>query len=225
MALRRLQREGPYRVARGSADVQGWRVYDAAGEKLGVIAGLLFEPAALKVRFAIVACWGRQVALPVTDLELDEDARVALARGYDAARLAALPAYRDDVLASLGGHDEAEVIHPAAADEPTARAGRAHPFDVRYGLGEDEAEARVADRARPLAGHSSAVAPTAPNDGARVMIRRPLTSRPVTFMASEPTPEERRRARPSDEPRRADEGMPAETRRPYLPGAPRIEAD
>lgn len=199
MALLRLHKDGPYRVARGSADIRGWRVYDRAGEKLGEIAGLLFEPAALKVRFAIVELWDRQVAVPVADLDLDTDAQVVLAPGYDLPRLLALPRYSDEAIASYVARE--------ADDGPHGHARRAHPFDLLYGLTDEEDP--DADLDQPILGHASGVAPTAPID-----IRRSRREpEPVTFMASEPTPAERHRMRRAGE------------RRPYLPGAPRIEAE
>lgn len=212
MALRRLRRDGPYRVARGSADIRGWRVYDDAGEKLGVIGGLLYEPSALRVRFAIVDTWERQVAVPIADLDLDEDAKVVMARGYSDARLLKLPEYSDAAIEGMATVEDGEVRRPLADDEePRGRARRAHPFDLLYSLTDDDGTPDQLDQ--PVPGHTSGVAPLAPKDEARTLIRRELRHAPVTFMASEPTRSEQAQGRRSRE------------RRPYRADAPRIEAD
>jgi uncharacterized protein (TIGR02271 family) len=105
MTLKRLERSPNWDVADGDPDIRGWRVHDRTGGDLGRIEGLLFEDRTDRVVYAIVDAAGRNVLVPIGDLELDESGRRVTARGYDATRIAA-----------LGAYDEARFDDKAEAD-------------------------------------------------------------------------------------------------------------
>ncbi|MDB5099136.1 MAG: hypothetical protein JWM80_3557 [Cyanobacteria bacterium RYN_339] len=93
MALKRLDWNSHYHVAAGSTDVRGWHVVDMDHNAVGKVDGLLFDPVAKLVRYAIVAVTDHRVLVPIGQLEIDEAARQVIthAHGHDA--LLALPTY------------------------------------------------------------------------------------------------------------------------------------
>lgn len=97
MTLRRLERSADFQVAEGSSDIRGWPLYDGGGEKVGRIDGLLFDPDALEVRYAIADVWDhtgiRRVLVPVGQIQVNEEQRRVLTTTHDRAQLMALQEY------------------------------------------------------------------------------------------------------------------------------------
>lgn len=93
MALVRMVRGGRYRVAPGSQDIRGWRLFDQEGAPAGTVAGLLFDPDALRVRSAIVDTGTRRVVVPIGLIEARRGAREAVVRGHTVATLAMIAPY------------------------------------------------------------------------------------------------------------------------------------
>ena len=75
MALKRLDWNSRYHVAAGSPDVRGWHVVDMDHNATGKVDGLLFDPVAKLVRYAIVVVADRKVLLPIGQVDLDEGIR------------------------------------------------------------------------------------------------------------------------------------------------------
>lgn len=96
MALRRMVRGGRWRVAPGSPDIRGWRLFDVEGAKAGVVGGLLFDDDDRRVRQAIVDLWEKRVLVPVSLIDARPDRREAVIRGYTLGSLLALDPYRDE---------------------------------------------------------------------------------------------------------------------------------
>ncbi len=96
--LVRLSELPGHEVADEAQDIRGWPVVARAGESPGQVQDLVADPAALKVRYALVRLGdGGQdkepdcVLLPVGYLELDAERRRVLAPTLDAADVRALP--------------------------------------------------------------------------------------------------------------------------------------
>lgn len=96
MALKRLDWNSRYHVAAGSPDVRGWHVVDMDHSAVGKVDGLLFDPVAKLVRYAIVAVADRKVLLPIGQVELDEGARQVVTHSHGREALLALPAYHEE---------------------------------------------------------------------------------------------------------------------------------
>jgi len=93
MTLKRLENSPGWEVKDGDTDIRGWSVYDSTGAQIGKIDGLLFEDTTRRVVYGIVDTNGRNVLVPVGDLDLDESGRRITTRGYDRQRLSTLDAY------------------------------------------------------------------------------------------------------------------------------------
>lgn len=93
MTLKRLETSPGWDVKDGDTDIRGWSVYDSTGGQIGKIDGLLFEDSTRRVVYGIVDTDGRNVLVPVGDLDLDESGRRITTRGYDRQRLSSLEAY------------------------------------------------------------------------------------------------------------------------------------
>lgn len=93
MALKRLEKHGDYRVAKGSADVRKWPVYDGKSRKIGLVDGLLFDTETLDVPYAIVDVWDKRVLVALDELEIDEESRRVLARGHTRTGMRGLAEY------------------------------------------------------------------------------------------------------------------------------------
>jgi hypothetical protein len=96
MALRRLDWNSHYHVAAGSPDVRGWHVVDMDHNAVGRVDGLLFDPVAKLVRYAIVAVAERKVLLPIGQVDLDEGARKVVTHSHGREALMRLPAYDEE---------------------------------------------------------------------------------------------------------------------------------
>lgn len=107
MTLRRLERSADFQVADGSTDIRGWPLYDVSGDKVGRIDGLLFDPEALEVRYAIVDVWDhrdmRRVLVPVGQIEIDDSQRRVVSPLHDRSRLMGLQEYDERAFTA---HDE-----------------------------------------------------------------------------------------------------------------------
>jgi hypothetical protein len=81
MHLRRLRDLTEFEVADGSPDVRGWSVRGADGQKFGVVAELIVEEEALKVRYLDIELLSnlrankneRHILLPIGVAALDEE--------------------------------------------------------------------------------------------------------------------------------------------------------
>ncbi len=81
-------------LAEGEPDIRRWPLH-AGGRRVGTIDDLVVDPAAGKVRYAIVGIEseGRQVLVPVGYLRVREDAEIVDAPALEEADLRALPTY------------------------------------------------------------------------------------------------------------------------------------
>lgn len=89
------------RISGDASDLRGWNVFGSDGERLGVVADLLVDPVAMKVRYASVDLLedlftlkeDRHVLIPIEFIELKERGKDAWVLGLTAAEAARLPAY------------------------------------------------------------------------------------------------------------------------------------
>ncbi len=83
-----------FEIVGGVPDIRRWPIH-AGGRRVGTIDDLVVDPAAGKVRYAIVGIEkeGRQVLVPVGYLRIRQDAEVVDAPALDEADLRALPTY------------------------------------------------------------------------------------------------------------------------------------
>lgn len=96
MALKRLDWNSDYKVAKGDPDIRGWSVADSSGNEFGKVDGLLFEPESREVRYGIVKTRDRDVLLPIGSLDVNESRKVITTRGYDQSRISGLSAFTGD---------------------------------------------------------------------------------------------------------------------------------
>ncbi len=98
----RLQQLGgsDFEIVEGQADIRGWKVRDAAGEKLGKVTELIFDYESRKVRYLVIALEdekmepnSRDVLVPIGIAELPADTEEVLLPGVTIEQLAALPEY------------------------------------------------------------------------------------------------------------------------------------
>lgn len=141
MALRKLERDGSWRVAAGSPDIRRFRLYDGAGAKVGVIAGLLFDTEIRVVRFAVADLWDRQVLVPVGLIDVDEARRRVVAHGWSRERLLELPAY-DPAAQDGGAPAMAGGTGQAASGEEVQRRPPT-PSEATAGLTSDDDVVRI----------------------------------------------------------------------------------
>lgn len=90
-----------FRIESGAPDLRGWNVFGADGERLGTVAGLLVDPAALKVRYLEVdlhddlflARDDRHVLVPIDQVDLKERGQDVWVKELTARDVARFPAY------------------------------------------------------------------------------------------------------------------------------------
>jgi sporulation protein YlmC with PRC-barrel domain len=90
-----------FRLSKGAPDVRGWNVFGADGERIGTVAELLVDPAAMKIRYLDVDLLDdlfklqedRHVLVPLEAVDLRERGRDVWIRDLRAADVAQLPAY------------------------------------------------------------------------------------------------------------------------------------
>ena len=132
MALQRLEHSG-YRVADESTDIRGWKLYDSAGGEFGKIDGMLFDPDANQVRYAIVDTHdNRCVLVPVGGLDIDDSNRRVTARMMTRDRLMGLREYREGEFTETEEREHFRGIVPEHREE---RLNYEHPT-FRENLGQ-----------------------------------------------------------------------------------------
>ncbi|TFF39661.1 PRC-barrel domain-containing protein [Mucilaginibacter psychrotolerans] len=92
--------ESCYEIADGQPDIQGWDVRDSAGNKIGEVDELLFDPQARKVRYIIMHMGNNDIGLedgrvflPISLAVFQEDKDNVVMPGITKAQLLALPLY------------------------------------------------------------------------------------------------------------------------------------
>jgi sporulation protein YlmC with PRC-barrel domain len=92
--------ESCYEIADGQPDIQGWDVRDSAGNKIGEVDELLFDPQARKVRYIIlhmenndIGLEDGRVFLPISLAIFQQDKDNVVMPGITKAQLLALPLY------------------------------------------------------------------------------------------------------------------------------------
>jgi hypothetical protein len=96
--LQRLEEMPGFRVATGEPDIRGWPLIDDEDVRTGTIRDLLFDPAAEKVRYALVQP-ERDTALipvPVGFLRVEKSEQAVHTPTLDRADIEALPPYLPD---------------------------------------------------------------------------------------------------------------------------------
>jgi len=96
-----LSQAKDFRLAAGAPDPTGWSVIAADGERVGTVAGLLVDPAALSIRYLAVDLLDdlfvlkddRHVLIPLEHVELKERGNDVFVGRLTAAEVARLPAY------------------------------------------------------------------------------------------------------------------------------------
>lgn len=125
MTIARLTELPDYEVAKGGHDIRGWHVFDKTGAKAGVIEDLIVDTDARRVREVLVDLDGRDMAIPIGAITLDE-------RGHTASINASLEEIRRMPEAPHWHSQEREVIRatffPDLKDAP--RLGELRKEDV-----------------------------------------------------------------------------------------------
>lgn len=92
--------ESDYEISDGQPDIQGWDVRDSAGNKIGEVDELLFDPQARKVRYIIlhmenndIGLEDGRVFLPISRAVFQEDKDNVVMPGITKAQLLGLPLY------------------------------------------------------------------------------------------------------------------------------------
>lgn len=92
--------ESCYEIVDGQPDIQGWDVRDSAGNKIGEVDELLFDPQARKVRYIIlhmenndIGLEDGRVFLPISLAIFQQDKDNVVMPGITKAQLLALPLY------------------------------------------------------------------------------------------------------------------------------------
>jgi len=91
-----------YKIAEGAPDIQGWRIVDYTGEKIGKVRDMLFDKAAQKVRYIIthlndtVSNLGdRDVLIPIGKAQLNISDEEVVISDLTLAQLSSLPTYTE----------------------------------------------------------------------------------------------------------------------------------
>jgi hypothetical protein len=90
-----------FRLARGAPDLRGWTAFAGDNERVGVVAEMLVDPVAMKIRFVSVDLADdlftlredRHVLIPMERVELRERGQDVWVRQTTAREIAELPAY------------------------------------------------------------------------------------------------------------------------------------
>lgn len=128
MALEELN-HSDYEIKDGEPDITGWNVLNQAGEKLGEVEDLLFDPEARKVRYLIVELQAngvevledKYIAVPIGIAQLHSEEDDVILPVVSAAELNNLPAYESgqfkpgdevQIRQVFGGGSTAPYEHP-----------------------------------------------------------------------------------------------------------------
>lgn len=90
-----------FKLAKGDPDLRGWNVFGADGERVGTVADLLVDPAAMKIQYLNVDVLDdlfqlkedRHVLIPTDAVDLRERGQDIWVQNLSAAEVARLPAY------------------------------------------------------------------------------------------------------------------------------------
>jgi sporulation protein YlmC with PRC-barrel domain len=96
-----LREAREFRLPKEAPDLTGWSVFAGDNERVGVVAGMLVDPLAMKIRYLAVDLAedlfslkeDRHVLVPMEAVELRERGRDVWVQGITAHELARLPAY------------------------------------------------------------------------------------------------------------------------------------
>lgn len=96
-----LKEARDFRLGKGEPDIRGWNVFGADGERVGTVAELLVDPAALKIRYLDVDVHedlftlkeDRHVLIPLEQVELRDRGNDVWIRHLPAEAVARMPAY------------------------------------------------------------------------------------------------------------------------------------
>jgi len=90
-----------YQIVEGTPDIQGWKIVDYTGEKVGKVRDMLFDKEARKVRYIITHLHAdndlgdRDVLIPIGKAQLDvSDERVVIP-SLTVSQLSSLPSYTE----------------------------------------------------------------------------------------------------------------------------------
>jgi|GEM_PF-873940 len=89
-----------YKIAEGAPDIQGWKIVDYTGEKIGKVQDMLFDKAAQKVRYIITHLndtysnlGDRDVLIPIGKAQLNISDEEVVISDLTLAQLSSLPSY------------------------------------------------------------------------------------------------------------------------------------
>lgn len=89
-----------FQIAEGMPDIQGWKIVDISGEKIGKVKDMLFDKEARKVRYIITTVNSdvdglddRDVLIPIGQAELDIPDEEVKIPTHTFSQLAGLPSY------------------------------------------------------------------------------------------------------------------------------------
>jgi hypothetical protein len=101
--LTELHRSG-YEVADGYPDIRGWSILNGAGQKIGEVVELIFDPLSNSVRYLVVHIEGkpinllsRDVLVPIGLAELVEETGIVSVPNISLGHLALLPTYKRSI--------------------------------------------------------------------------------------------------------------------------------
>lgn len=101
MALKAMRELPDYVMEAGSPDVEGWQVHDRNDQVVGTVIDLIVDTRRDEVRYLVIQLTGgKDVLMPVGDLDLDEAMGVIRAVTLSRADLEAMPAYASPTLSS-----------------------------------------------------------------------------------------------------------------------------
>src|SRR5690606_18020278 len=89
-----------FEIAEGMPDIQGWKIVDITGEKIGKVKDMLFDKEARKVRYIITTINkdvdgldNRDVLIPIGQAELNVPAEQVMIPNHTLIQLSGLPSY------------------------------------------------------------------------------------------------------------------------------------
>jgi len=89
-----------YQIAEGTPDIQGWKIVDYTGDKIGKVRDMLFDKNARKVRYIItnldndtIDLGNREVLIPIGKAQLDISDEKVVIPDLTLTQLSSLPSY------------------------------------------------------------------------------------------------------------------------------------
>lgn len=96
-----------FAIVEGMPDIQGWKIVDYTGEKIGKVKDMLFDKEARKVRYIITSLRddtmdldSREVLIPIGQADLDVTEEKVMVSSLTLAQLSTLPSYNKDEMTS-----------------------------------------------------------------------------------------------------------------------------